>query len=143
VKSGLESLGVIEVFWKVAVKPGKPTYMGRSGEKVVFGLPGNPLSVLAMFTVLVKPYLRAAMGYPEPASNSIKAKLTSSVHHKPGRREFVPGRFVKDVDGLHIAPVAQRGSHMLSGMARANAWIDIPEQAELVPAGSVVSVVPQ
>lgn len=141
VRSSLELMRMKEVFWKVAMKPGKPVYMGRSDRLTVFGLPGNPLSVISTFALLVKPYLRAVMGFPNPAPPRIRARIDSRIQHKPGRREFVPGILSHDPDGPSITPLSERGSHMLSGMARANSWIDVAEETEEVPAGEFVSVV--
>lgn len=141
VKSALARLQVEDVFWKVAIKPGKPVYMGRRGSHTIFGLPGNPLSVLATFNLLVKPSVLAMMGYPDPVPMRIIAELASTLSHKPGRREFVPGRLTEGNGSLTISPITGQGSHMLSGMARANAFIDIPVASQELRQGEMVSVV--
>ncbi len=138
VKGALENLGVQEVYWKVAIKPGKPVYLGTLGEKAVFGLPGNPLSVLATVTLLVQPFLKAAMGCPNPVPRRLKAKLATAIRHKPGRREFIPA----NLNGMKVSPILGQGSHMLGGMARADALIDVPADALEIPAGEEVWVIP-
>ncbi len=138
VRSSLERLGVQEVFWKIAIKPGKPAYMGRKGDLTVFGLPGNPLSVLATFHLLVKPFILASKGISCPAPFRVKATLASNLDHKPGRREFVPGSLVEDREGPVVSPITGQGSHMLTGMARANVLIDIPEQSHDIGQGEEV-----
>lgn len=141
VRSTLEQLGVEEVFWKVAIKPGKPVYMGRFGGKTVFGLPGNPLSVIATYTLLVKPFLRAVMGFAEPGPDRVNAKVSTPVSHKLGRREFIPA-VIRDLSGdMVVSPILGQGSHMLSGMARANSFIDMPAEVEGVYENERVSVV--
>ncbi len=141
VKTALERLGVEQVFWKAAIKPGKPVYMGRLKSRTIFGLPGNPLSVLTMFTMLVKPFLRSVMGFPAPAPARISATLASTVQHKLGRREFMPGLLTQDSEGPTISPISGQGSHMLCGMARANAFLDIPSDVAELQQGQLVSAV--
>ncbi|MBX3097241.1 MAG: molybdopterin molybdotransferase MoeA [Fimbriimonadaceae bacterium] len=138
VRGALEKLGVREVYWKVAIKPGKPVYLGTQGEKAVLGLPGNPLSVLATFTLLAQPFLKAAMGCPNPVPRRLKAKLASPIRHKPGRREFIPA----NLNGVTVSPILGQGSHMLGGMARADALIDVPADALEIPAEEEVWVIP-
>lgn len=142
VRQTLHSLGVQEIFWKVAIKPGKPVFMGRMGRKVVFGLPGNPLSVLATFHLLVQPWIRASMGFSSPSPRRHKAKLASALTHKPGRNEFVPGSTTLVGGDLWVSPIPGQGSHMLSGMATANALIDVPTELEFLDEGQLVWVLP-
>lgn len=138
VKSAFEECGVAQVFWRIALKPGKPVYFGRLPEKAVFGLPGNPMSALVTYTLLVEPFLKACMGAFEPEPRRISTTLLEEFRHTPGRREFVPGVFEEN----GVRPMQGQGSHMLGGLARANALVDIPSDCELVPAGSAVQAVP-
>jgi len=124
------------------MKPGKPVYFGTHGQKAVFGLPGNPMSVLATFTLLVQPFLKASMGSPRPSPIRLQARLLQSIHHKPGRREFVPGTLVAQPDGIGVLPILNQGSHMLGGMARADALIDIPADISEVSEGETVWILP-
>ncbi len=141
VKSTLQNIGVEEVFWKVAIKPGKPVYMGCLGSKTVFGLPGNPLSVFAVYVLLVKPYLRSVMGFANPGPDRIRAALSKSVSHKLGRREFIPAVIESRGSEMAVTPIVGQGSHMLTGMARANAFVDIPADVEEICENEQVSVV--
>lgn len=138
VRGALENLGVQEVYWKVGIKPGKPVYLGTHGDKAIFGLPGNPLSVLATFTLLVQPFLKASMGFSNPVPRRLKAKLATAIRHKPGRREFIPA----NLDGMKVSPILGQGSHMLGGMARADALIDVPADALEISAEEEVWVIP-
>lgn len=140
VKAAFEGQGFERRFWQVAVKPGKPAYFGvRPGDgKAVFGLPGNPMSVLATFTLLVKPHLLAAGGHGEPRPQFRSAILKEGICHRPGRMEFVPSWLEDD----SVSPYPGQGSHMLGGLARANALIQVPSGAEDIVAGSTVKVLP-
>ena len=141
VRKSLEQLGVGQVFWKVAIKPGKPVYHGTVGNKAVFGLPGNPLSVLTTFTLLVRPFLLSKLGFPNPNPIRFLARLSDDITHKPGRREFLPGLLESSAAGPVIVPISGQGSHMLTGMAKANALIDIPSEVNGIRANEFVSVV--
>ncbi|HET6644412.1 MAG TPA: gephyrin-like molybdotransferase Glp [Fimbriimonadales bacterium] len=138
VKFAFEECGVAQVFWRAALKPGKPVYFGRLPEKAVFGLPGNPMSALVTYTLLVEPFLKAGMGALEPEPCRISTTILEDFRHAPGRTEFVPGVFEES----GVRPIQGQGSHMLGGLARANALIDIPSDCELVPAGSVIHAIP-
>lgn len=142
VKDALESLQVKKVYWSIALKPGKPVYFGMRGEKAVFGLPGNPMSVLATFVLLVQPYVKGMMGFQRPGPSRWQARLLQAVRHKPGRREFVPGSIFVQPDGIAVLPTLHQGSHMLGGMARADAIIDIPDDVSEVAEGELVWVLP-
>lgn len=142
VRQTLHSLGVHDIFWKAAIKPGKPIYMGRMDRKVVFGLPGNPLSVLATFHLLVQPWIQASMGFGNSSPKRHKARLATPLTHKPGRNEFVPGRTSLIGGDLWVSPIPGQGSHMLSGVATANAFIDVPTELDYLDKGQVVWVLP-
>lgn len=142
VRDSLRSFGVQEVYWRVAIKPGKPVYFGQLGEKAVFGLPGNPMSVLATFTLLVQPFLKAMMGFPNPSPSRIQARLQNPLTHHPGRREFVPANLCTTSEGVGVAPILNQGSHMLGGMARADVLIDVPAEVSLLSEGEPVWVIP-
>lgn len=142
VKDALENLGVQKVYWGVAIKPGKPVYFGMQGQKAVFGLPGNPLSVLTTFTLLAKPFIKACMGFQNPTPPRIQARLQSEIIHKPGRQEFVPANLDCLSDGLVVTPILGQGSHMLGGMARANCMIEIPTEAPKLSRCDIVWILP-
>ncbi len=130
VRGALRELGVREVFWGVAVKPGKPLYFGvlegDAPAKTVFGLPGNPLSTMAMFQVFVVPHLLARMGAPDPAGSLRHARLGRAIEHRTGRLEFVPCRLDPSPTGVVAHPTELRGSHMLGGIAGADGLLLFP-----------------
>lgn len=145
VKDAFAQCGLEQLIWGVAMKPGKPVYFGRKSEdtscaKFAFGLPGNPLSVLATFEFLVKPFLAASMGHEKPLPRLRRARLEQALAHKPGRREFVPALLAENDRGLCACPFAGQGSHMLGGLARANGWIVVPDESPGLDAGDLVEV---
>lgn len=142
VRAALHQLGVSEVFWKVAIKPGKPIYFGRLGSKYVFGLPGNPLSVLATYTLFVEPFIKALCGYPFAEPLRLPGVVAETIHHKPGRMELVPAVHRTSDSKLVVEAISGQGSHMLSGMARATGWIEVPKDSERISQGAVVRFYP-
>jgi molybdopterin molybdotransferase len=147
VKEALESLQVETHIWKIAMKPGKPVYFGvytapRSKRKrYIFGLPGNPVSALVTFRTLVVPAVAKIMGVRDFADELIvQAELTSDLKKKSGRVEFVRGRLKTDAGKLYVQPTVGQDSHMLGGLATANALITFPLEADKLPAGQSVEV---
>jgi molybdopterin molybdotransferase len=129
-----DALGVIERFWRVAIKPGKPVFFGRvEGGPLVFGLPGNPVSSLVTFHLFVRPVLLAMQGLrdPSPLEFVAGADMRGSEH----RDEFVRATLQ---DGV-ATPLERQGSHMASGLALANGLVRLPAGATHVPRGSSVT----
>ena len=131
-------LGVEEVFWGVAVKPGKPLAFGVRGDTLVFGLPGNPVSSLVGSLVFVRPALLARQGLhnPEPAYSS--ARLSSPLRRNTHRDEFVRARRVDTTDGAALEAIAGQESHMIVRAATADALIHVPRGEGELAAGDVV-----
>src|SRR5437762_6023196 len=97
-------LGVEEVFWRVAVKPGKPVAFGVRGSTLVFGLPGNPVSSLVGCELFVKPAIRALQGAADPLPRFERGRLASSLTRNAGRDELVRARVHVDGDEIVLEP---------------------------------------
>lgn len=131
-------LGVEEVFWGVAVKPGKPTAFGVRRGHLVFNLPGNPVSALAIFELLVRPAINALLGRPRPLPAFRPAELAVAVRRNRDRDEFVRAT-VDEGDGEPVvAPVSGQESHMIVQAGRASALVWIPAGEGEIPAGAAV-----
>jgi len=118
IRATCERLGVQEMFWRVAMRPGKPFYFGMSPQgQPVFGLPGNPVSALVTFFVLVRPALRKMIGLENEESWQ-RARLAFPYRKQKGRAEFVR-LYEQDGPELTVIPVDKQGSHMLTGLADA------------------------
>jgi molybdopterin molybdotransferase len=130
VREELTQLGVEQHFWRVAIKPGKPVYFGALGQKLVFGLPGNPVSALVTYFLFARPAILKMMGHPDPWPKPLKARFEGEARKNPGRMEFLRGNFFGD--GSKAVVRGGQDSHMLSALASANCLIHFPlEQAEL------------
>ena len=123
VRAILGQLGVEEVFWGVSVKPGKPISFGIAGRRLVFGLPGNPVSVLVGFELFVRPALLALQGVRDPLPRFQRGVLRASLKRNPGRDELVRARLLTGREGSVVEPLAGRESHMIARAAGANALV--------------------
>jgi molybdopterin molybdotransferase len=141
VKDLLNRLGQV-VFWKIAMKPGRPLAYGRIGRAHFFGLPGNPVSVMVTFYQFVRDALYVLMGrdpvLPLPA---LKAICTSELKKAPGRTEFQRGILTRDASGNWTVRVTgEQGSGILRSMSEANCFIILPTDQGNVTAGATVEV---
>ena len=135
VRATLAELGATEVFWRVAVKPGKPIAFAVRGETLVFGLPGNPVSSLVAFELFVRPALRALQGAREPAPEYLPGRLAGAVRRSADRDELVRARR----EGDQLEPLSGQDSHMIVRAAGANALVLIPRGEGELPQGAQVS----
>jgi len=131
-------LGVEEVFWRVAVKPGKPIAFGVRGDTLVFGLPGNPVSALVGFELFVRPALLALQGVAEPLPRFRPGSLGRAVSRNPHRDELVRARSSLDDGEIQLDPVTGQESHMIARAAAADALVLIPRGDGTLDSGARV-----
>jgi molybdopterin molybdotransferase len=131
-------LGVEEVFWRVAMKPGKPVSFGVRAETLVFGLPGNPVSALVGCELFVKPALRALQGLADPQPRFEPGRLAVGLRRNEERDEFVRARSQVDGDELVLEPVTGQESHMIVHSGVADALVHIPRGNGELAAGATV-----
>ena len=141
VKDLLERLGEV-VFWKIAMKPGRPLAYGRIGSAHFFGLPGNPVSVMVTFYQFVRDALLKLSGCdPLPALPMFKLPCTSALKKAPGRTEFQRGIMTQDTAGnWSVRVTGEQGSGILRSMTEANCFIILPTDQGNVAAGALVDV---
>ena len=118
-----EEAGVAVRFATVSMKPGKPTVFGTCGGRLVFGLPGNPVSTLVGFRFFVRPALRKMMGHPDPAPQLLDARLLAPVKAKDERTTFVPALLRYAADGWSATPLSTHGPADLVGFSKADGLI--------------------
>ena len=140
VKAILERLGEV-VFWKIAMKPGRPLAYGKIGNAHFFGLPGNPVSVMVTFYQFVREALQKLMGAdPVPPLPILKATCTSNIRKAPGRTEFQRAVLTADANGWSVKITGEQGSGILKSMSDANCFIILDEKTANVEAGARVDV---
>jgi molybdopterin molybdotransferase len=141
VKKLLGNMGEV-VFWKIAMKPGRPLTYGRLGGAHFFGLPGNPVAVMVTFYELVQDALRILQGQRALAPlPTFKVRLGAPVKKLRGRTEFQRGILAPDgAGGWTVRATGNQGSHILSSMSRANCFIVLAADTGDVDAGQEVDV---
>jgi len=140
VKTALERLGEIK-FWRVLMRPGKPVAFGMALGRPFFALPGNPVSALVTFELLVAPALRKMRGWGNCLPPTVQARLLRDLTHEPPRREYRQA-VTRHVDGEYVVdPVEKRGSAMLTSTIGCNSLVVIPETCERLGAGDQVTVI--
>lgn len=135
-------LGVAEVFWGVAMRPGKPLAFGVRGKTLVFGLPGNPVSALVGCLLFVRPAILALQGVPGPAPPFRPGILAAGLQQRPERDDFVRARITWSHDGALLDPIGGQESHMIVRMTAADALVHVPRGAGMIPAGARVCFLP-
>ncbi len=141
VKPALAKLGVEEVFWGVSLQPGKPTWFGTREGRLVFGLPGNPVSSAVTFSLFVAPALAALQGRSGAAPLQ-DAALGADVRRNPRREQAVRVRLERR-DGTTVAlPNGPQGSHVITSLVDADALALIPPGQGSLPAGTRVTLAP-
>jgi molybdopterin molybdotransferase len=141
VRPALAELGVEQLFWGVALRPGKPTWFGVRDRALVFGLPGNPVSAMVTFLVFVRPAIRAMLGARGNGGRTTTAIIDADYPKRPGRAHLVRCRLELRDDGWHVTPTKEQGSHVLSSMVGAEALAVLPTESETVGAGDRVEIV--
>lgn len=142
VKDIMQRLGEVG-FWKIAMRPGRPLAFGRIGRARFFGMPGNPVSVVATWSQFVKPALRHLMGERISKPLSFRVRAAHDLRKRRGRTEFQRGILARDAAGeLHVRTTGGQGSGILSSVSLANCFIVLPHDADAVAEGEFVEVQP-
>ncbi len=141
-KAALKELGAQIFFERVSLRPGKPTVFGQLGNTLVFGLPGNPVSVAVTFNLFARTALRAMQGAKEPGLKEETAVLVRDLKGSIERESYLPAVLRTDRNGTLLAePLKWGGSSDFVAFARATALIDVPAGVKIIDAGSRVKVV--
>jgi molybdopterin molybdotransferase len=162
VKPALEAAGVDQVFWQVAMRPGHPTYFGvRDGggdgnvdgdgdgdgagdegasRKLIFGLPGNPVSAYATFHMFARPALMK-LGGRAPFPPTVMARLSGELKKRAGHTQVLRCRMSRDERGWLAAPTSRnQRSHVISSVVGVQGLALLPEDATVLAAGEIVTV---
>jgi molybdopterin molybdotransferase len=139
VRSIGQALGIEEVLWGVAVKPGKPLWFGVRDRTLVFGLPGNPVSALVCFELFVRPAALALQGAADPRPRFQPGRLARTVRPNKIRTELMRARTAVVDGAVELDVLSGQESHMIARAAGADALVLIPAGTEELPGGASVS----
>lgn len=132
VKPAIEGLGGEMNLWKVLMKPGKPVALAHIGDTPIIGLPGNPVSSYAVFTLMVSPMIRVLQGRRHAMPRVFYGKLESNKTFRGSREEFIRVQARADVDGfIYLTPHEQQGSAIISSLAWATGLARIPVNTDI------------
>ena len=141
-KQVMAELGDV-LFWRIAMRPGRPMAIGRIGNAVLFGLPGNPVAVMVTFYAFVRDALLAMSGAQVEPLPMLRAACTSAIRKKPGRTEYQRGIVSRDERGeWRVAITGSQGSGILRSMSEANGLVVLHHEQGNVEAGGTVDVLP-
>ena len=131
------------LFWKLAMRPGRPLALGRIGDAILFGLPGNPVAVMVSFYAFVREALLTMSGASAAPLPMLRAATTTTLRKKPGRTEYQRGIVSRSLDGgWQVEITGNQGSGVLSSMSRANGLVVLAHEQGDVAAGAAVDVIP-
>jgi len=142
VRPTLAKLGATEVFWGVAMRPGKPLSFAVRGDTLVFGLPGNPVSSLVGALLFVQPAVRALQGVREPSARFATGVLGAPVRRGAHRDDYQRARLERAGDVVVLHPVSGQESHMIVRASAADALVQVPRGAGELAAGTSVRYLP-
>lgn len=138
----LNEIGAVN-FWKIAMKPGKPLAFGQINQIPFFGLPGNPVSVMATCYLFVQPAIRHLKGISNDNQLKLTARLQNDLKKAPGRTDFQRGILQQQDNGeLTVSTTGMQGSHILTSMSLANCFIVLPKDSSNVNKDEMVEVMP-
>jgi molybdopterin molybdotransferase len=140
VQEVFHDLGLEILFSKVAIKPGKPTVFARRGEKLVFGLPGNPISALVTFECFVRPALGRLCGMNSPELPRMMGELMADMKQSPGRMAFLPAWVSWEEVGWKVEPLKWKSSADIVGFTGANATFIFPKNRDFLSRGEIVEI---
>lgn len=140
VREMLEAAGVERLFWKVDIKPGRPTAFGVKNGKPVFSLPGNPVSTMVTFEEFVRPALLKMQGHLKVIKPFIKARLKETAKKKPGRVQFLRVSVSENGDSLIATSSGDQNTGILRTMLRANGIAVLPAERSNIEAGEEVDI---
>ena len=143
VEGVLKSLGGEFFFDAVAVRPGKPTVVGRVREKLVFGLPGNPVSTMVTFQLFAIPAMDVFSGAPPRPLGLLEGTAGQGLHEKTGLTHFLPGR-IEWINGRPLVTALRwQGSGDIGTLSKANCFVVVPFDRQHIAVGEIVSVLPR
>jgi molybdopterin molybdotransferase len=152
VEQVLEELKAEFFFTGAKIQPGRPVVFGRcrrtapsrqTPETYFFGLPGNPVSTMVTFELFARTMLEALGGISPQKLRFVYAKLNSEIRVKPGLKRFLPAILSGEFEASQVGLVPWQGSGDIAATARANCYIVVPPDRELIPAGEFVPILPR
>jgi molybdopterin molybdotransferase len=139
IKQMMAKLGEV-LFWKIAMRPGRPMAFGKIGDSYLFGLPGNPVAVMVTFYAFVRDALLHLSGRTDDVFPTLQAVAAENIRKVPGRTEYQRGVLFREQNQWKVRTTGQQGSGVLRSMSEANCFIVLEHERGPVKAGETVGV---
>lgn len=140
VRRVLEEAGARQLFWRVNIKPGGPTAFAMLGKRLVFSLPGNPVSSMIAFDQLVRPALLSLMGHRSVTRKRVKARLLSPLINETKKLRFLRVKVLETQEGFCAESAGDQNTGIISTMIRADAIATLPADCPGLEAGDLVDI---
>ena len=127
----LKEMGVKELFHTVRIKPGKPLFFGVKRKKIIFGIPGNPVSNFLTYLLFIRPALHAMMGYTVKEPVVFEGLTSALLHSDTNRKHFIPARICKKGGDFLLTPVSSHGSADILALSNADAFLMLEEGSDI------------
>ncbi len=137
-KEAFAQLGMETFFSGIAIKPGKPTTIGRIDNTVIVNLPGNPLAAMVNYEIFVKSIIRKLTAASASYLGTVDVKMREDFKLKPGRHTVILGRY----DGSYFTPLPQQSPGMVSPLPQADGLIIIMPEVSILKAGTLAKMLP-
>ncbi|MCC7276121.1 MAG: molybdopterin molybdotransferase MoeA [Alphaproteobacteria bacterium] len=142
VRAAVAAAGRID-FWRLAIRPGRPVALGRVGEAIFIGLPGNPVAVMVTFMTLARTIVLARAGATPEPPRAFPVRAAFDHRKKPGRREYLRARLSPGADGFpEVRKFPRESTGILSSMVDSDGLVVLPEAMTDLAAGTLVDFVP-
>ena len=132
----MEKTGTEKLFYKISQRPGKPLYFGKNGKTYIFGLPGNPASVLTCFYEYVYPFIRKMLGYEKCFLQETTMRVSTDINKTFKLSNFLKAKVLSD----SVEPLEGQGSYIIKSFTDADCFIYLPLETSYVKAGEEVEV---
>lgn len=136
----MKAQGVKELFWRVAIKPGKPIFVGRRSRQLLFGLPGYPVSSMVTFLLFVRPVIDKMLGKRVIGMRKGRARVLEERKLKPGRMKFLRASLDEGPDGARVRIFRNQHSGVLKSMVAGDVLVEVPGHTALLKKGRIVDI---
>jgi molybdopterin molybdotransferase len=141
VKSTLNKLGMIQKFWKVSIKPGKPVLYGKIKNIHIFGLPGNPVSTYVCYFLFVLETISRMKGQKNTYIKIKKAILLNDINNNSSRESYYRGKYLISNNQISVHTLNSQDSSLLHNLSTANCLIKVPSNLKIIKKGKIIEII--
>ena len=140
VHDAFDRLNVEEIFWRIKIKPGKPLFFGKKEDKLIFGLPGNPVSAMTNFLLFLLPVIDKMTGRDHWGLKTGYARVMNNFLLKPGRRKFLRGKIDNSTPQGGVEILSEQKSGIFRPLVESDVLVEVHDDVKYVKEGDVLKV---